>query len=352
MPATPLRSAHEALGARFTDFGGWEMPLQYEGVIAEHMAVRTGVGVFDVTHLGRFRLSGPGATAAIRHELCNDITNIDPGRAQYTMALNDVGGVVDDIIVWRFADDDYWVMPNGVNYDDLLDRFGATPDASIEAIQTDTVLLAVQGPGSPQILEQVIGVTPGRFRVGTGTFRGQPMRYAGTGYTGERGAEIAVPIENGPALLEALLDAGATPCGLGARDTLRLEMGYPLWGQDLDEETTPLEAGLDWVVDWDHDFVGKPELLVQSDHGVSKKLVAFRTGDRRPPRHGYELRSGRSIGVVSSGNYSPVLGVGIGMGYLSPPADANAPLTMDVRGNWVSVERVALPFLDRTSTVG
>ena len=352
MPATPLRSAHEALGARFTDFGGWEMPLQYGGVIAEHMAVREGVGVFDVTHLGRFQLNGPGATAAIRHELCNDITNIEPGRAQYTMALNAAGGVVDDIIVWRFAEDDYWVMPNGVNFDDLLSRFETVPDTELRAIQSDTVLLAVQGPDSPRVLEQVVGVTPGRFRVGAGTFRGAPMWFAGTGYTGEKGAEIAVPIENGTMLFEALIAAGATPCGLGARDTLRLEMGYPLWGQDLDEDTTPLEAGWRWVVDWDHDFVGKSALLAEGDRGVKKRLVSFRTGDRRPPRHGYELRSGASIGVVTSGNFSPVLGVGIGMGYLSPPMEPGASLEMDVRGKWVAVEPVTLPFLDRSGTVG
>jgi aminomethyltransferase len=347
MPATPLRAAHEALGARFTDFGGWEMPLQYEGVIAEHMAVRRHVGVFDVTHLGRFHLSGPNATKAIRHELCNDINDIEPGQAQYTMALNESGGVVDDIIVWRFAENDYWVMPNGVNYDELLARFTAVKHTSAAPVRSETVLLAVQGPESARVLNEVIGIIPRRFRVTAGEFDGVPMWVAGTGYTGEKGAEIAVPVESGEILLEALLAAGATPCGLGARDTLRLEMGYPLWGQDLDEKTTPLEAGLGWVVGWDHKFVGKEALLAASDSGLKKQLVAFRTHDRRPPRHGYELRSGDSIGQVTSGNFSPVLGVGIGMGYVSPPIARNAPLEMDVRGTWVSVEHSSLPFLNR-----
>ncbi len=148
MPATPLRAAHEALGARFTDFGGWEMPLQYEGVIAEHMAVRRNVGVFDVTHLGRFHLTGPRATKTIRHELCNDIDDIEPGQAQYTMALNASGGVVDDIIVWRFGEEDYWVMPNGVNYDELLARFTSAKNTSAVPIRSETALLAVQGPDS------------------------------------------------------------------------------------------------------------------------------------------------------------------------------------------------------------
>ncbi|MEA2001284.1 MAG: glycine cleavage system aminomethyltransferase GcvT [Actinomycetota bacterium] len=347
MPDTPLRPSHEALGARFTDFGGWEMPLSYEGVLAEHMTVRNAVGVFDVTHLGRFRLSGPGATAAIRRELCNDITSIEPGHAQYTMALNNDGGVVDDIIIWRFAAEDYWVMPNGVNFDELLARFKDDPGATAVPVRESTVLLAVQGPNSADVLDKAIGVVPRRFRVITGEFNGGPMWAAGTGYTGEKGAEVAVPNENGPELLKALLDAGAVACGLGSRDTLRLEMGYPLWGQDLDEETTPLEAGLGWVVDWDHDFVGKSALERQRAEGIPKQLVAFRTTDRRPPRHGYQLRSGSASGSVASGNFSPVLEVGIGMGYVSPSVDDGADLELEVRGKWQAVARVNPPFIGK-----
>jgi aminomethyltransferase len=347
MPDTPLRAEHETLGARFTDFGGWEMPLQYHGIIAEHMAVRQSVGVFDVTHLGRFRLTGVGATAAIRNELCNDIDKIKPGRAQYTMALNDAGGVVDDIIIWRFAEDDYWVMPNGVKFDELLGRFSAAPGVEAVPVRPDTVLFAVQGPDSAEVLDSVIGIVPGRFRVATGEFADGPMWVAGTGYTGERGAEVAVPNANGGLLLSALLDAGAVPAGLGSRDTLRLEMGYPLWGQDLDEQTSPLEAGLGWVVDWDHEFVGRDALAAQRSDGLAKQLVAFRTTDRRPPRHGYALRSGTAVGEVASGNFSPVLEVGIGMGYMTPPIADGALLELEVRGNWQSVERVDPPFLDR-----
>jgi aminomethyltransferase len=347
MPETPLRTAHEALGARFTDFGGWDMPLQYEGVIAEHMAVRESVGVFDVTHLGRFRLTGSGATKALREQLCNDIDKIKPGRAQYTMALNERGGVVDDIIVWRFADNDYWVMPNGVNFDELLERFRESRDTTAVPVRSETVLLAVQGPASRDVLDKAVGVVPGRFRVVTGEFNNGPMWSAGTGYTGERGAEVAVPNANGPALLEALLDAGAAPCGLGSRDTLRLEMGYPLWGQDLDEATTPLEAGLGWVVAWGHDFVGKQALVEQKENGHSRELIAFRSRDRRPPRHGYPLRCGGSIGEVASGNFSPMLELGIGMGYVSPPITGDAALELEVRGEWQTVERVNPPFVDR-----
>lgn len=347
MPATPLRAAHQRLGARFTEFGGWEMPLSYDGVIAEHMAVRESVGVFDVTHLGRFRLTGPAATATVRRQLCNDVAKIEPGRAQYTMALNSSGGVVDDIIVWRLDADDYWIMPNGVNFDELLERFMDGPGVIATPLRDDTILLAVQGPASAAVLEAAVGLVPGRFGVMQGEFAGDRLWAAGTGYTGERGAELAVPKKNAEALLSAVLDAGATACGLGARDTLRLEMGFPLWGQDLDEETTPLEAGLGWVVAWDHDFVGKEALVEQRDHGIPKELVAFQTRDRRPPRHGYALRAGAATGVVASGNFSPVLGIGIGMGYLTPAPSDNVDLQVEVRGKWQTVDRVKPPFITK-----
>ncbi len=349
MPQTPLRALHENLGARFTGFGGWDMPLQYEGVIAEHMAVRESVGIFDVTHLGRFEVAGPAATVAMRWLLCNDIASVGAGRAQYTMSLNDAGGVEDDIIVWKLGDDRYWVMPNGTNYHEILRRFVTAADGAIDVspIQDDTVLLAVQGPDAPQLLESVFGEAPGRFRCFETHFDGTPLWMAGTGYTGERGAEIAVPGELGEAVFRALLGAGAAPCGLGARDTLRLEMGYPLWGQDLDSTTTPLEAGLGWVVAWDHEFVGREALLAQREQGIPRSLVAFTTGSRRVPRHGYRLRCGPAVGEVASGNFSPVLETGIGMGYLHPRPGDSEPLELEVRGSWVPVERVTPPFIDR-----
>jgi len=347
VPTSPLHALHERLGARFTDFGGWTMPVQYEGVVAEHLAVREEVGVFDVSHLGRFRVRGPGATALLRGQLCNDVAKIPPGRAQYTMALNSRGGVTDDIIVWRFAADEYWVLPNGTNFDRILDRFRAAATAAeITPLRDDTVLVAVQGPAAPAAAAAVLPEMPGRFRVSSGRGAGGPFWAAGTGYTGERGAEIAVPAEHGEALFAALLEAGARPCGLGARDTLRLEMGYPLWGQDLDESTTPLEAGLGWVVDWDHEFVGRDALLRQREEGTPRRLVAFRTEGRAIPRHGYPLRAGTATGRVTSGNFSPVLRCGIGMGYLTPPTDA-AIVEVEIRGRWVEAHRVTPPFVDR-----
>ena len=349
MPESPIHDVHSDLGARFTDFGGWSMPVQYESVLAEHAAVRTAAGVFDVSHLGRFAVTGNGATTLIREQLCNDITRIDPGRAQYTMALNEHGGVIDDIIVWRFDEDDYWVMPNGTNFDAILDRFraGAGPGVTVDPVRDASVLLSVQGPDSPEAVEQVLGSMPRRFRVESGVFGDAWYLAAGTGYTGERGAEIAVPAANGAELFAALVEAGATPAALGARDTLRLEMGYPLWGQDLDEDTTPLEAGLGWVVAWDHEFTGKAALTAQRETGVPRALVAFQTEGRAIPRHGHPLRSGPSTGVVTSGNFSPSLRRGIGMGYLEPSPDEGRGVQVEIRGRWVEAERVDLPFLDR-----
>jgi len=347
MPTTPIRSSHDASGARFTDFGGWEMPLQYEGVLREHNAVRNGVGVFDVTHLGRFEVAGPGAVDVVRRLLCNDIGRVAPGRAQYTMALNDQGGIEDDIIVWWLEPELLWVMPNGVNFGEIMARFDDESDAetSVSALRDSTVLLAVQGPDAAPVIAEILGDVPRRFRVFGGEWDGGWFVAAGTGYTGEAGVEICVPAEAGAELWERVLAVGAVPCGLGARDTLRLEMGYPLWGQDLTEETTPLEAGLGWVVDWSHDFVGKPALTDQLDNGITKQLVGFVMENRRPPRPHYEMRAGEARGEVTSGNFSPVLEQGIGMGYMSPPPEPDAQLEIAVRETWTPATIAKPPFV-------
>lgn len=348
MPQTPLRSFHEELGSRFTAFGGWQMPLQYTGVVSEHEAVRGHAGVFDVSHLGRFRIDGPGTTEVLRSQLCNDVAKIAPGRAQYTMALNDDGGVEDDIIVWRLGQESYFVMPNGANSDGIVSRFreAAGEGVSVDPIRDDTVLLAVQGPDAPGIVGDVMGETPGRFRVTSGEYAGGPFWSAGTGYTGEPGVEVAVPVYAGEKLLQAFIAAGAAPCGLGARDTLRLEMGYPLHGQDLGPSTTPLEAGLGWVVAWDHDFVGRSALEQQRDHGVRRTLVGLRLDGRRVPRSGYAVKVGASSGTVTSGNFSPSLACGIGLAYISPPSDAT-DASVDIRGTWTAATRIDPPFIAR-----
>lgn len=335
------------------------MPVQYDSVLAEHRAVRESVGVFDVSHLGRVRVSGEGATKLLGSLFCNDITTIDAGRAQYTMLLNDRAGVVDDIIVWRLADDDYVVMPNGVNIDDVAGALeGSAPKTvTIAGNREETALLAVQGPDAPDLLEKVTGWRPRRFRVATVEFAGVSFPAAGTGYTGELGGELMVPNEHAEALMRALLEVGGEPAALGSRDLLRLEMGYPLWGQDLDEETSPLEADLAWVVEWDHDFVGKKALRRQHRSGVAKSQVAFVMKSRQIPRTGHALRAGGSVGTVTSGNFSPILGKGIGLGYLSPSpvfhryskanGDPDPAVEIEIRGEWEKVTLASTPFIKK-----
>ncbi len=324
------------------------MPVQYSGVLEEHESVRTAAGVFDVSHLGRFEVVGSGSVDLVRAQLCNDITKVAPGRAQYTMALNDGGGVEDDIIVWWLDQERLWIMPNGTNSAEIEDRFAAATPAgvSVSDIRATTSLFAVQGPEAPSILADVLADVPGRFRVVETAFDGVDVWAAGTGYTGERGAEICVPTAQAADLWNAIVEAGAVPCGLGARDTLRLEMGYPLWGQDLDEGTTPLEAGLGWVVSWDHDFVGKTSLEAQRS-GVARALVAFTTEGRAIPRPGYDITTDDGGGTVTSGNYSPSLHHGIGMGYVAPPPHPGDTASVQIRGRQVPVEIVELPFLER-----
>lgn len=350
MPRSPLHEEHLRLGARFVDFAGWEMPVQYQGVLAEHATVRDSVGVFDVSHLGRFTVEGPGSSQLLLRLLCNDISDIEPGRAQYTMSLNERAGVEDDIIVWRWAAEQYWVIPNGTNDQKILARFRASapPGVEIESIRDDTVMLAVQGRQAPRLLENVLGVTPARFRLGRAEWNHGPVWMAGTGYTGEPGGEVVAPREAAVALFRALCAVGATPAGLGSRDTLRLEMGYPLWGQDLDPDTTPLEAALDWVVGWDHEFIGRESLMRQREEGLPKRRIGFVMEGRPIARHGYRLRSRQSVGEVTSGNLSPTLKRGIGLGFLSPPVDTEAEVEVEIRGAWLPVRRREPPFIERT----
>jgi aminomethyltransferase len=345
MKRSPLHELNANLGARFVDFGGWEMPVQYVSVLAEHRAVREGVGVFDVTHLGRFALRGAGSHGALSRLLSNDIDRIEPGRCQYTMILNEDGGIVDDLIVWWWGEDDFWVMPNAANHRRVMAAFAAEPDCEIEDLQPATVFLAVQGPEAPALVEQVTGVRPGRFlnrEVETGF---GALRMAGTGYTGEPGAELCAAVPAGIALTEALLDGGATPCGLGARDTLRLEAGFPLWGEDIDETTTPLEAGLDFAVSFGHDFVGSRELSSQRDDGLERRLAGFILEDRGIPRHGYDVRTlDGGSGRVTSGNISPMLDTGIGLAYIAPPATEGDRLEVRIRERWAAGRVAEPPF--------
>jgi aminomethyltransferase len=264
------------------------------------------------------------------------------------MALNDRGGIEDDIIVWWLEDERFWVMPNGTNSTEIFERFRAdAPDGvAVSDVRSSTTLLAVQGPDAPSIVSAVLDQMPGRFRVTGMSFGDVPGWAAGTGYTGERGAELCVPNEVAAELWNALVDAGATPCGLGSRDTLRLEMGYPLWGQDLDESTTPLEAGLGWVVAWDHAFIGRKALEDQRGN-LERKLIAFTTEGRAIPRHGYVVTTTNGSGSVTSGNFSPSLQHGIGLAYVSPPPTADDTIAIEIRGKQIPATRATLPFIER-----
>lgn len=336
---SPLHERHAELGARFVDFGGWDMPVQYESVLAEHRAVRQAVGVFDVSHLGRLEVRGPGATEVLRRLFTNDVVKYEPGRTHYTMLLNDQGGIIDDLVVWRWDEDHYWVMPNAANSTRVQARI-EQEGITVADLRPDTAMLAVQGPNAPALLERVAGVAPRRFR----TLATDDLRAAGTGYTGEAGGEVCVGAGEAPGLFDRVIDVGAVPCGLGARDTLRLEAGLALWGADIDETTTPLEAGLDFAVAWEHDFPGKGALERQRDSGIGRRLVGLTMKKRGIPRHGHRVRSGEAVGTVTSGNVSPVLDTGIALAYLSPPVPVGEGAEIEIRGKWLAAEVTEPPF--------
>ncbi len=344
MNRSPLHDLHGRLGARFVDFGGWEMPVQYGSVLAEHRAVRASAGWFDVSHLGRFDLTGAGAETALLRLLSNDITRIAPGQTQYTLMLNDGGGIVDDIVVWWWGPERYWVFPNAANHDRVMTAFRTEPNCEVRDLQTETVLVAVQGPEGPSILENLFGEAPRRFRTAHQKWEGGQIRMAGTGYTGEPGGEICTDPVTGQVLAERLVELGVVPCGLAARDTLRLEAGLPLWGSDIDETTTPLEAGLDFAVDLDREFVGRAAL----DGEVGRRLVGFILEEKGIPRHGYPVRTERGHGEVTSGNLSPVLDTGIGLAYVSPPpGTAETSIEIEIRTRWVPGLIAKPPFHKR-----
>ena len=342
-----LADAHRDLGARMVPFGGWEMPLEYpEGTIAEHMACREDAVVFDVSHLGTVRVAGDGAFDTLQRTLTNDLGKIAPGRAQYTHLLDDAdASVLDDIIVWWHAEDVFDVMPNASNTDRVRAAVGG------EETTHDRAVLAVQGP---RALELLAGVFPeaaavGRFRVAAADWNGTPCAVAGTGYTGERGVEIAVPADAAGELWQAVLAAGIRPAGLGARDTLRLEAGLPLHGNELGAGITSLQAGLGWVVAWDKpEFSGRAAAIAERDAGVSRTLVGIATEGRRPPRAGCAvLVAEEKIGVVTSGNFSPVLGHGIALAFVPPDVAEGTAVIVDVRGSNLPGTVVATPFVQR-----
>lgn len=333
-------------------FGGWEMPLEYPGgTLAEHVACREHAVAFDVSHLGTVRVVGEGGFDRLQGTLTNDLTKITPGRAQYTHLLDEAdASVLDDIIVWWHPanpgdDPTFDVMPNASNTDQVRDAIGGDDTTFTRAV------LAVQGPAARDRLADVFpeAAAVGRFRVGHASWRGVPCTVAGTGYTGEAGVEIAVPGDAAADLWAAVIAAGVLPAGLGARDTLRLEAGLPLHGHELGPGITPLQAGLGWVVAWDKPaFRGRAALRAERDRGVSRHLVGISTEGRRPPRAGCAvLADDGPVGEVTSGNFSPVLGHGIALAFVSPSIETGAAVTVDVRGTRLAGTVVPTPFVGR-----
>jgi aminomethyltransferase len=333
---TPLYERHAALGARLVPFAGWEMPVQYTSITDEHRAVRTSAGVFDVSHMGQLELSGTGTHEYLQARLSNDLDRIGAGEAQYTLLTNEDGGIVDDLIAYRRGDDDYLLIVNASNVENDHSALSDTHDVSAQ-----WALLAVQGP---EALERLgTDIEPFTFR--QEDVLGVRCLVAGTGYTGERGCELGCDPDDAPALWDAILARGATPCGLGARDTLRLEVCYPLHGNDITPERTPIEAALGWACALDKEFTGVDFLRRQKKEGPSEKLVAFVMEETAIPRQGMAIEEG---GEVTSGSLSPMLGKGIGLAYVpAERADPETTLTIDVRGRAKKARVVKKPIYKR-----
>jgi aminomethyltransferase len=342
---SPLDEVHRALGAKMVEFGGWDMPVNYpSGTIDEHLACRRDAVMFDVSHLGTVRVQGPGSLASLQGAFTNDLTKVAPGRAQYTHLLDESdASVLDDIIVWWLDDEIFDVMPNASNTDGVRSAIGGTDTTSTRAI------IAVQGPNARDRVASVFpeAAAVGRFRVARCRWNGVECTVAGTGYTGEAGLEIAVPIDAAAALWNALAAAGVQPAGLGARDTLRLEAGLPLHGHELGRGITSLQADLGWVVAWNKPtFRGREALSTERESGVARVLRGIATEGRRPPRAECAvLVDGHPVGVVTSGNFSPVLEHGIALAFLPPSVAIGTEVAIDVRGAALPGRVVDLPFV-------
>ena len=353
----PLEDLHRSLGAKLGPFGGWLMPIEYEGVLSEHRAVRERVGLFDLSHLGKVDVLGESAIQALQGLLTNDLRKVDTGRAQYHHLLNDRGGVEEDLFAYRLAEERWFLVPNAANKDKVV---SAVASAGAETVDHDDwCFLGVQGPRSAAVVSKLWRTAAELSFRGcrTADWKGSEVVLARTGYTGERGYELFADGAVATDLWDALTTAGRPfdiePCGLGARDVLRLEMGYPLYGQDLGPDRTTLEAGLGWAVSFDKGpFRGREALERQRVQGPPSRLRGLATMDRRhiPRAHQSVIAADRIAGEVTSGTFSPLLGHGIAMAYLSP-ADAFEPGTtveIDIRGRRAPARVVSTPFVDRS----
>ena len=362
---TPLDDRHRELGANMTGFGGWQMPLHYGSVVAEHKAVRDSCGVFDLSHLGTLVLTGADAAAVCQHAFTGDVASLDEGQCQYTLCLDDDAGIVDDLILSRF-EWGYWAVPNAANaaaVEALVRTSAEGRDCAIVDAKDGTACLAVQGPESIRVLTGA-GIDAGNlsYMRGRGLSFATPGEQVGgpripppgegglltrTGYTGEVGFEVIVPTDRAPDVWDKVLGAGATPVGLGARDTLRLEMGYPLHGNDISVATTPVPARLGWAVKTGTGFRGEQAYVAAKEAGAKQKLWGLRALERGIPRAEQRVSvDGRNVGVTTSGTFSPTLNIGLGMGYLDTDIGVGDRVEIDVRGRALAAEVVRPPFVD------
>ncbi|MDQ3759654.1 MAG: glycine cleavage system aminomethyltransferase GcvT [Actinomycetota bacterium] len=350
---TPLYDAHVAVGARLVPFAGWEMPVQYEGVGAEHLEVRSGCGVFDVSHMGEIETSGPQAAEFLQRVLSNDVSKIEVGGAQYSVLCREDGGVLDDLFTYRLAGERFLTITNASNHARDFEWFAEHAgdfDCEVEDRLADWAMLAVQGPEARGTVEALAaGELPKRFRTATIAVASAECLVCGTGYTGEDGVEILCSPEHAPALWDALLDADATAAGLGARDTLRLEVCFHLYGNDLSEDRNPIEAGLGWCCKEETGFIGSEAIADARAAGTHETLVPFVLPDRGIPRQGNLVVDvdGEEVGVVTSGTHSPSLGCGIGMAYVRRDlAEPGTALEVDVRGKHRAARIESRPLYD------
>lgn len=354
----PLHELHVKLGGKIVPFGGFLMPVRYSSDIEEHMAVRNGVGVFDVSHMGEFKVEGPQALDLIQRITSNDASKLGDGQAQYTCLSNEQGGIVDDLIVYKIKENDYFIVVNASNIEKDWNWFSKynTKGATLKNISEDLCLFAVQGPKATGILQKLTKTdlnTIKYYHFAVGEFAGvADVIMSNTGYTGAGGFEIYVNKAQGEKVWNTIFEAGKNenikPIGLGARDTLRLEMGFCLYGNDINDTTSPLEAGLGWITKFTKDFTNSVNLKKQKEAGVKKKLVGFKMVDKGIPRHDYILKdaAGNEIGKVTSGTQSPMLGIGIGLGYVTTEySTPGSEIYVDVRGKALKAIVSKLPLI-------
>lgn len=358
MKNTALTKIHQALGAKMVPFAGYNMPVSYEGVNAEHETVRKGVGVFDVSHMGEFLISGPKALDLIQKVTSNDAAKLTIGRAQYSCLPNETGGIVDDLIVYKIKEEQYLLVVNASNIEkdwDHISKYNKTFKAEMRNLSDGYSLLAIQGPKAVEAMQSLTSIDLSAikfYHFEVADFAGvDHVIISATGYTGSGGFEIYCKNEEAAQIWEQVFKAGADfdikPIGLAARDTLRLEMGYCLYGNDIDDSTSPIEAGLGWITKFTKDFINSEALEKEKNNGPEKKLIAFQLDERGIPRHDYDIvdEQGKIIGKVTSGTMSPSLGIGIGLGYVPTALSAlGSKIYIQIRKNAVPASVVKLPF--------